>query len=71
MSMLNGELKHWRARARARARRKILFHARFPTQNEVSRALCLGGGVNQKLAIIAKLLEPAGQVCGLILKDGV
>ena len=39
-------------------------------ENKVSDALCLGGGVNQKLAIIAKFLEPAGNVGGLILKDG-
>ena len=39
-------------------------------ENEISRALCLGGGVNQELSIVAKLLEPAGHVGGLILDDG-
>jgi hypothetical protein len=58
-----------RARATARARRKILFHAHFPIQNEVSRALCLGGSVNQKLAIVAQLLEPADDIAGLIMNQ--
>ena len=29
--------------------------------------LCLGGGVHHKIAIIVQLLEPAGNVGGLIL----
>jgi hypothetical protein len=31
--------------------------------------LRLSGGVNQELPIIAKLLQPAGNIGGLILKD--
>jgi hypothetical protein len=31
--------------------------------------LCLCGGVNQKRAIIAKLLQPAGHIGALILWD--
>jgi hypothetical protein len=29
----------------------------------------MGGSVNQKLAIIAKLLQPAGNIGGLIIKE--
>lgn len=32
--------------------------------------LCLGCCVDQKLAIIANLLQPTGNVGGLILKEG-
>jgi hypothetical protein len=35
----------------------------------VGGVLCLCGGVNQKRAIIAKLLQPAGNIGGLILWD--
>jgi hypothetical protein len=35
-------------------------------QNVIRRALCLGRRVNQKPALIANLLEPAGHVGGLI-----
>ena len=31
--------------------------------------LCLGGGMNQKLPIIAQLLEPAGHIGRLVLND--
>lgn len=37
----------------------------------IRRALCLGRRVDQKLAIIAKLLQPSGDVRGLILHDCV
>jgi len=37
----------------------------------IDRALCLCGGVNQKLAIIAKLVQPAGKIGGLIGDDRV
>jgi hypothetical protein len=33
----------------------------------IRRALRLSGSVNQKLAFVAKLLEPTGDVGGLIL----
>jgi hypothetical protein len=36
-------------------------------KDEVCCFLCLGCGVNQKLAIIAKLGEPAGDIRGLVL----
>jgi hypothetical protein len=39
------------------------------SQYVVGCFLHLCGGVNQKLTIIAKLLEPAGHVCGLIVDD--
>jgi len=38
-------------------------------EDEIRGALRLGGRVNQKLAIIAKLFEPAGNVGGLILEN--
>jgi hypothetical protein len=37
----------------------------------VRGTLRLCGGVNQKLAIIAQLLEPAGDIAGLIVNDFV
>ena len=40
-------------------------------EDEVRRVLRLGGGVNQKFAIVAKLLEPSGDVRGLILDNRV
>jgi hypothetical protein len=38
---------------------------------DATNSAALRGGVNQKLAIIAKLSEPAGHVRGLILDDRV
>jgi hypothetical protein len=35
----------------------------------ICRVLCLGRSMNEKSAIVAKLLKPAGHVCGLILDD--
>jgi hypothetical protein len=55
--------------ARAKRGRRDSSVRLLPVQNVVSGTLCLGSGVNQKLAIIAKLLEPTGHVRGLILKD--
>ena len=37
----------------------LMFGVR-PVKNKVRRLLGLSGGVNQKLTIIAKLLQPAG-----------
>ena len=37
----------------------------------ICRVLRLGGSMNQKLAIIAQLLEPAGDIAGLIVNDFV
>jgi hypothetical protein len=37
----------------------------------IRRALYLGGGMNQKPAIVAKFLQPAGDIGGLIREDGV
>ena len=54
-----------------RGRRANLFGTRRSVKDVVGRSLRLGGGVNQKLAIIAQLLEPAGDIGGLILNDSV
>src|SRR6266851_5901281 len=40
-------------------------------ENEIGGLLCLGGCVDQKLAIVAKLLQPAGDIRGLIGDDRV
>jgi hypothetical protein len=40
-------------------------------QNVIGCLLRLCGSVNQKLAIIAELLQPAGDVRGLITNDRV
>ena len=37
------------------------------TENEISCVLCLGGSVHNKLAIVAKLLQPTGHIRELIL----
>ncbi len=44
---------------------------RIAIEYVIDRMLCLGCGVDQKLAIIAKLLQPAGNVSGLIADDRV
>ena len=54
---------------RAGAARHLL--AAGAVQYVIRRALCLSRRVNQKLAIIAKLLQPASNVRGLILEDNV
>jgi len=36
----------------------------------IGRVLRLCGSMNEKLAIIAKLLQPAGNICSLIRNDG-
>ena len=41
-----------------------------PVKNEVCGLLCLGCGVNQKLAVAANLAEPAGDIGGLVLNQG-
>ena len=51
-----------------RGRRRFSDCARG-LQDIIRGVLRLGGCVDQELAIVAKLAEPAGQVCGLILDD--
>ncbi len=58
-----------RPRERAGAARSLLVAG--AVEDIICRALRLGCRVNQKLAIIAKLLQPAGDVRGLILDDRV
>ena len=54
-----------------RGRRANLFGTRGSVKDVVGRSLRLCGSVNQKLAIIAQLLEPAGDIAGLIVNDFV
>ena len=54
-----------------RGRRANLFGTSGSVKDVVGRSLRLGGSVNQKLAIIAQLLEPAGDITGLITNHRV
>ena len=48
---------------------KISNCSRHLAENVIRGMLCLGGGMNHELPIIAKLFQPAGNVGGLILDD--
>ena len=48
---------------------KISDGCRHLPENVIRGALRLGGGMNHELSIVAKLLQPAGDVCGLILDN--
>jgi hypothetical protein len=48
---------------------KISDGCRHPPENVIRGALRLGGGMYDELAIIAKLLQPSGDVRGLILEN--
>jgi hypothetical protein len=48
-----------------------LFGTRASVKDVVGHSLRLCGGMDQKLAIIAQLLEPAGDISGLIMNDFV
>jgi hypothetical protein len=65
--MMSSKLSGARA---LRGRRARLLSARS-IEYEIGGALCLCSCMNQKLAIVAKLLQPAGHVRGLILDDRV
>ena len=58
------------ARAK-RGRRSNSFGTRGSVQDVVGRSLRLCGSMNQKLAIVAQLLHPAGDIAGLIVNDFV
>jgi hypothetical protein len=59
--------RNQRARAaRGRAARSLLVAG--AVEDIIRRALCLGRSMNQKLAIVAKLLQPAGHV-GRLIRD--
>jgi hypothetical protein len=49
---------------------QILLPAGFSIEYVIDGMLCLGCCVDQKVAVIAKLIQPAGNVGGLILEDG-
>ena len=57
---------HCGARA-TRGRRANLFGASGSTKDVVGRSLRMCGSVNQKLAIVAQLLEPSCDIGGLIV----
>ena len=59
------------APARCAGAALTLFRTSGSVKDVVGRSLRLCGGVNQKLAIIAQLLEPAGDIGGLITNDRV
>lgn len=70
-SYFDSVLKLTTAPARKRGRRAPLGDRMRPAQNEVGRMLGLCGRVNQKFSIVAKFLEPSGNVRGLIRDDCV
>ena len=61
----------WIAAPERKLGRRARLIGASTVENEIDRMLCLGCGVNQKFMIIAKLLQPAGDVGGLILDNRV
>ncbi len=56
-----------RARQRKLGRRPNLVGTGGLIQDVIARALCLGGGVNDELAVITELLEPFREVRGRVV----
>ncbi len=59
----------WTSDARALRERREPSRSNVPAENVIRRSLCLGCCVNQKLALISKLGEPAGHIGRLVLND--
>lgn len=73
---VDGELRlrrliRWRVRATSAGAPQLLLLAGFAIEYVIDRVLCLGCCVDQKLALIAKLLQPTGNVGGLIMNDRI
>jgi hypothetical protein len=59
-------LRTQRSRSKKSKDAKLLYFERNSTQNEIGRALCLCSSLNHQLAIVAKLLQPSGNIRRLI-----
>jgi hypothetical protein len=54
---------------RGRVARSLLVAG--AVENIIRCALCLGGGMNQKPAIVEKFLQPASDIGGLIRENSI